>query len=150
MKTPIDFEYDFIPYEKDGKKQYRIVIKATGETVEISDSVMKYLRTVEKKVRRDIKNTADRSSRDVSLDALSSDNSEAPCLCDTFNLEEAVWNKYEFEKFRKTLTIRQKSVLEECLFRGLSQEQYAKKYGISKSAVSKIVMLIRKKIVNFL
>ena len=54
MHTPIEFDYDLWTTEENGQKHYWARVKRTGEVTEISHDVMKFLRSEEKKIKRDL------------------------------------------------------------------------------------------------
>ena len=150
MRTPIDFEYDLWVSE-DGK--YMVRIKETGETCEVSQATMRFLRKEEKKHRRSkhgipLECCPEEKKSLLSLSyvsVLGAEEMSPAWLEDCSCMEEDVEVKILEQAFRKSLTPAQCDIYSECLLGGHSCKEYADSKGVSYQSVQQAVMLIRKK-----
>ena len=104
-KTPVEFDYDLWTTE-EGKCMVRI--KATGEITEVERSVMKVLRSEEKRIRRALSPEQGPSREEktaptvLSLDLLPIDAAESSWLADTCDIAEEVSAKLLEKNLRES------------------------------------------------
>ncbi len=149
MKTPKEFAYDLWTTE-DGK--YMVRVKSTGEVTEVDRAVMRALRLEEKHLRRHYAHKEFEDTSDLSLDYISypTESLDATWLVDlSQNLEAAYISHLNYMDFKKSLTPRQFSILQECLIEGKNLTEYAIETGITRQAVHESILLIRKKFEKF-
>lgn len=143
MHTPIEFDYDLWTTEENGQKHYWARVKRTGEVTEISHDVMKFLRSEEKKIKRDLIDILETGTV-LSLDYSHNDEFDSWFQDDLLRVSDMETPVLEKE-FTALLTPAQTSVYEECLLHGKSVKEYADDHGISPRAVRFIIERIRKK-----
>lgn len=149
MKTLKEFDYDLWTTEDSQGKHYWTKVKVIGEAIEVSHEVMKFLRSEEKKMRREIEEEAERGGADLSLDTLPVNDEGEFWIKDPANLEEDVLECLRLEEFRQLLTPPQLSIFDECLCGHTSQVEYAIAHGIRKQSVLDSIKLIQKKAKKF-
>lgn len=147
-KTPVEFDYDLWTTE-EGKCMVRI--KATGEITEVERSVMKVLRSEEKRIRRALSPEQGPSREEktaptvLSLDLLPIDAAESSWLADTCDIAEEVSAKLLEKNLRESLTPTQYSIYQACILNGISYKAYADRMGVSYQSVQNAIRLIQKK-----
>ena len=149
MKTLKEFDYDLWTTEDGAEKKYWARVKRTGEVTEISHEVMMFLRSEEKRMRRELHEQRIWSSKTLHLSTMPLDGIGESWLADPSSMEDAVCNKCLIEDFRNTLSPKQRIFFDEWLCYGLSQSEFAAKYGISRSCACKYKKIIVKKAKRF-
>ena len=142
-----EFDYDLWTTTENGTKHYWARVRATGEVTEISHEVMRFLRSEEKRIYREITSVRDGGST-LSLDVPHDEEMEYWLEDHGFGISEMEIPILE-EEFRKLLTPLQLSVFDDCLMGNVTLTDFAKNKGISKQSVSNVVDGIRKKAKRF-
>ncbi len=142
-----EFDYDLWTTTENGTKHYWARVRATGEVTEISHEVMRFLRSEEKRIYREITSVRDSGST-LSLDVPHDEEMEYWLEDHGIGISEMEIPILE-EEFRKLLTPLQLSVFDECLMGNVTLTDFAKNKGISKQSVSNVVDGIRKKAKRF-
>ena len=149
MKTVKEFDYSLWTTKEGSEKRYWARVKQTGEVTEITHEVMMFLRSEEKRMRRELNEQRAHSDKAPHLDIVPLDEIGERWLEDHTSMEEAVCSKYLMEEFRNYLSPRQRSFFDECLCYGLSQSNFAAKYDISSCRACKYKKIIGKKAKSF-
>ena len=149
MRSLDEFDYYLWTTNNGPVKKYWAKIKRTGEVTEISHEVMKFLRSEEKRMRRELNHQRIRSNRTLHLSTVSLDDVGESWLENPLSMEEAVCMKCLMEDFRNSLSPKQRVFFDECLCYGLSQAEFAAKHGISRVCASKYKKIIIKKAKRF-
>ena len=145
MKTLKEFEYDLWTSKDAAGKHYWARVKATGESCELSLEVMKELRNIEKRMRREYLKTNSQGGSDLSYDTVPVDDETSIWLIDPTSSEDSILFNLYFEDFRSLLTPVQLTVLNDCLLADISIHDYAKAKGLAFNTVYETVKAIRKK-----
>ena len=144
MLTPYEFDYDLWTSTDENKvKHYWARMKKTGEVTEVSHEVMKFLRSEEKKIRREYNNTPE-SGTVLSYD-VPHDDEKSSWLEDRNYSVIAMDTMLANEEFRQLLTPVQLDVYIHCILNGETASFYAARHGITTQGVSKVVLKIREK-----
>ena len=149
MNIVKEFEYDLWTTEDEHGKHYWSRIKATGEVAEISHELMKFMRSEEKKMWREIVDTSAHGGPDLSYDHVPTDDETSIWLMDPSTSEESILFNLYLKEFRLLLTPIQLSVLDDCLLAGLSIREYAKLNNRNHKSIQETVDAIRKKYKNY-
>ena len=162
-----EFEYDLWT-DTEGHCFARV--KSSGEACEINKETMRLLRREEKRLQRekelkrlltvDLKREeeiADERKRAAIMFPLSlsenkgeDDSREASWLSSYEKVEDRILLRKMIQDLMKSLSPQQLSVFQAILLEGFTYEEYSKQSGISKSRISVIVKIIRKKAKNLL
>jgi len=144
MKSPKEFDYDlWTTKDSEGKAHYWAKVKETGEIQEVSHEIMKFLRSEEKKLRREL-NEMPPSGPILSLDTPHDDEKSSWFEDRNYGVIE-METKIAEEEFRKTLTDEQLNVYMHCIRNGESASEYAKKHHKAQQTVFGIITAIREK-----
>ena len=151
MKTPKEFDYDLWK-TADGRCMVRV--KATGETCEVDQATMRFLRAEEKRLRRSMQWSSSGNEKEtiLSLDYVHTEDSEgmSPAgLKDPHNLENDVLTRLSFDDFRKKLPALQQAFLRECLLGGQNMSLFAQKRGVSRTTLWRMKKEIGERIMSF-
>jgi hypothetical protein len=144
MKTPREFDYNLWTTGESEEKKYWVKIKATGEVTEISHEVMKYLRSEEKRMRREAMEVSNGKSP-LHLNIITNDENAEYWLSDSFSVEDEVLTKISIEKFLCTLTLRQQDIYRSCMEGGMMATEYAEKNSLHRNTVLSEISVIREK-----
>lgn len=162
-----EFEYDLWT-DKEGRRYARI--KNSGEICEIDKDTMRFLRREEKRLQREKElqrllttdpeeddDLEDEKRRAAVLFPLSlSDNRgederrESSWLSSYEKVEDRILLRKMIQDLMESLSPQQLSVFHAILLEGFTYEEYSQQSGISKSRISVIVKIIRKKAKNLL
>ncbi len=144
-----DFEY-YLWTTEDGKCFAKI--KATDEESEVDRKTFRYLRAVEKNMRRRIEKEMDKSSPTIlSLDYLAYEEMEkGSWLADKTDYENLITTELMEEKFFELLTDKQREVYNHCIKNGNTAASFAKSQGITEKAVRDRILTIKNKFKKFL
>ncbi len=138
-----EFDYDLWTTTENGIKRYWARVRATGEVTEINHEVMRFLRTEEKRLYREI--TADRKyGSTLSLDVPYDEEKSVWEADNNFGVIE-METKLEEEKFRRMLTAKQLDIYIHCIRGGESATAYGIRHGKTQQAVTASIAFIRKK-----
>lgn len=150
MKIIREFDYDLWAINDNGRKRFYVRVKETGEEAEVSQEVMRYLMSQEKKLRRE-KIQKDYGTI-LSVDTLICDED----MCDsrwfadnTQTVETDIIFEEMAAEFADTLTPLQRSVFYECMLGDKTFARYGTEHNMKKQSVYDIVGFIRKKQKNF-
>lgn len=144
MRTIKEFDYDLWAIEENGTKRYFARVKETGEESEISIEVMRVLLAQEKKMRRDMQKRMDAGGI-LSTDQITDDGTSEEWLTDPYDLEDDVTTRIMEDGFIKTLTAHQRKVYGYCIKEGMTPTMCARRIGVSRQAVDKVVGQIQEK-----
>ena len=144
-----EFEYDLWTTEDRQGKRYWAKAKATGEVTEVSHEVMRFLRSEEKKMWREIESEMERGGADLYLDTLPVGDEGESWLKDPAYTEDDIFWNLRLEEFRMLLTPPQLAVFDECLCGYKNKAEYAAEHGIRKQSVDDSIKLIQKKAKKF-
>ena len=156
-RTPVEFDYDLWTTE-DGKCMVRV--KCTGETTEIEREVMKALRREEKRLRRFYAMGREANGKDseekqpftvLTLDTIPDHEIKSSAWqIDPKNYAEDAVTNLLIRDFSLSLSSLHLSIFENCVMNQMTVREYAGKFGISKSYVSKLKKVVKEKLKNFL
>ena len=146
MKTLREFDYDLWAINDNGRKRFYVRVKETREEAEVSQEVMRYLMSQEKKLRRE-KMQKDYGTI-MSMDTMICDED----MCDSMWLLDKTQDAEDYNifeemasKFADTLTPLQRSIFYECMLGGKKFVDYASEHNMNPRCVAAAVKLIRKK-----
>lgn len=158
-KTPKNFEYDLWT-SSDGKHFSRL--KRTGEVCEVNLETFRFLRKLEKELRRELQGTEititsgrDNAKKKLTVTMLSLDyvtegeELETSLLADKTDYENIVVTELMEQEFFKLLTNLQLSTYRHCIIDGMTYVEYAKLVGVHEATVRSAIKLIRKKAKKF-
>lgn len=129
MVFDFDPDYLFKATEENGEKRYWAVIKATGETVEISRAVIRYFWSFDRKEFRDSE-----EEPPLSLDTTRSD--EWDSWLDDHNVGLSKIETFsEAKDFRDLLTEKQREIFDYCIIGSHSFREYARMKGLNHKTV---------------
>ena len=144
MKTPKEYDYDLWTTVENGVKTYWVRVKKTGDVTEVSQEVMRFLRSEEKNVRRMKKLPRDREG-DLSLDAIYDDECGESWMVDTINVADEVMVHLLTEELIRNLPGRQIDIYLNCMVEGMSIREYCRQCHLSFGAAMSAVKTIREK-----
>lgn len=144
MKTPKGYDYDLWTTVENGEKKYWVRVKKTGDVSEVSQEIMRFLRSEEKSIRRMKEPSKDRES-DLSLDAIYDDDCSDSWLIDAKNVADVVMARLLAEELIQSLPDRQIDVYFSCMIDGMSIREYCRQRHLSFGAAISAVEAIRKK-----
>ncbi len=133
---PKDFEY--FMWSENGK--FFVRIKDTEEVVEVNDDVKKYLRKLERDIRREEDKEREFTvTSELDLDILMANFKYR-------NPETYVLRKLDWEDVISKLTDKQYAVFLECFILGLTYKEHGKNVNRTASTICEHAQEVRKKI----
>ena len=139
MVFDFDPDYLFRATEENGKKRYWAIVKATGESVEVSKAVMRYFWSYDRKTYRDSK-----EETPLSLDTTRSD--EWDSWLDDHNVGISKMETFsEAKDFRNLLTEKQREIFDYCLIGCYSFREYARIKGLNHKTVLEMARSIQER-----
>ena len=119
--------------------------KRTGDVCEVSHEVMKFLRREEKRMRRELEQSACGNGNLLSLDSVPCQGEESVWLKDNRKYEDDVLTEMNDEAFCALLTGKQLEVFSACIQGGMTPTEYSRFKVISRQSVNDTITQIRKK-----
>ena len=142
MKTPNEFDYDlWTAQDEQGETHYLVRVKRTGEITEVTHDVMKFLRSMEKRMKRSI-NAIPHSGSILPLESLP-DNEKSSWCADGYSGVIEMEIRVIEQEFRLALTPEQLNTYINCIVNGESEKDYGAKFGKTQQAVARTIMRIR-------
>lgn len=156
-------DFDYILF-KDEQGRCFVKIKNTGEITEINEQLMKFLRSEEKRLYRELEAKSHINSDDSEkkakasvlcpvfyFNAIDEDEyeNESFVLADQHNFEDDLIAEDLEQRFISLLTESQKEIFYCIMLGGEKQSDYAKRKGIKPQSVSTSIEYIRKKAKKF-
>ena len=153
--------FDYILFkDEEGRSFARI--KRTNEIVEVSDEVMKLLRSYEKQQYRENEEIKNLNSANLEkrtkasitypyyyLSEFEEDELESFVLADPNNFEDNIFAKDLEESFSNLLTENQREVFYYVLLGGEKESEFARRKNITDRAVRRTIEMIQKKAKKF-
>jgi len=138
MKTYSEFDYGLWTTQEQNGKKYWARIKITGEVIEISAEIMRYLNLEDKRMRRHIEEATAANVAVYSIDTPTDDGlTMMDTVSDSFDLEEDITNKMLIHELKNQLSSGQLNYFIEVFEHGKTLSEYAKEHGISPAAAHK-------------
>lgn len=147
MKPLKEYDYDLWTSVENGEKKYWVRVKYTGEVSEVSQEVLRFLRSEEKKMRRTNEKLQDQRG-DLYLNFSYSDETGVKWLIDPWDFVSEVVSKSLIEELERNLSDRQMDIYRCCLINGMGLRDYARFNHISFGTVASGIAAIRKKFKN--
>ena len=144
MKTPKDYDYDLWTTVENGEKKYWVRVKITGDVSEVSQEIMKFLRSEEKSVRR-MKEPSQDQEGDLSLDTTYDDEYRESWMMDATDVADEVMARLLSEELMQNLPNRQRDIYLSCMVEGMSIREYCRQHHLSYGAAISAVETVRKK-----
>lgn len=144
MKPLKEYDYDLWTSVKNGEKKCWVRVKRTGEVSEVSQEVLRFLRTEEKKIRRENEKLQDQQGN-LYLNLGYSDETGVNWLVDPRDFVSEVVSISLIEELERNLSDRQMDIFRCCLIDGMGLRDYARFNHISFGTVASGINAIRKK-----
>lgn len=141
MKTPKEFDYDLWTTGEGKQKKYFTRVKRTGEVCEVCHEVMKFLRSEEKRLIREL----EQSGNLLCLETAPEKDFGESWMTDPHDFANAVTTKMAESAFQQELTPYQRDVFRACIQEGITPTEFSRIKGIAQQSVYDTLIQIRKK-----
>ena len=141
MKTPKEFDYDLWTTGEGKQKKYFTRVKRTGEVCEVCHEVMKFLRSEEKRLIREL----EQSGNLLCLETAPNEDFGESWITDPRDFTNDVTTKMTEDAFLQLLTPNQRDVYLYCIAGDMNVREYARAHGLHHKSVSETIIAIREK-----